>query len=154
MPKARWTHFSRGKHEDRTLTKHLTVYSFREIEKRSIKKAEEAAEQSGETILKNTLPVTPKDTGELRRSGRAEVKESKRGNVVAEVSFGNNTVDYAYYVHENLPNPPATKNYTTQGTGPYFLINGVNKSKQKLDRIFNAKMSQAIKNRRSSRRGR
>jgi len=145
MPKKGWTHFARGKHESRTLTKHLTVYGLEEDSKRYGKSAKRAARESGELILKNTLPFVPKKSGDLRATGRYEVKKSKRGRIVAEVSFGDPPdVDYAYYVHENKPNPPDTKDYTTPGTGPFFLKRGAEASKQKMDQIFAENMRKNV----------
>lgn len=49
-------------------------------------------------LLRETLPVTPKDTGRLRRSGKVHMmgkRETARGYVAFHAP-------YAVYVHENL----------------------------------------------------
>ena len=69
--------------------------------------------ESGDLVLKNTLPLTPVDTHALRNSGRSEVEDRAQVPRVV-VSFGGDYrvpptsnapsgyVDYAAKVHEDL----------------------------------------------------
>ena len=74
-------------------------------------------------VLKIANPITPKDTGALRKSGRviAPRKNSIR-NIVARVRWGGAKAPYAAYVHEM----PSTFNYTTPGTGPQYAARAAN----------------------------
>lgn len=78
-----------------------------------------AANQSAKKIaervfeLSDTVPpVVPVDTEKLRLSGRVEpVKEGYA------IVYGNNEVDYAAYVHDDL----RPRNYKRAGSGPKFV---------------------------------
>lgn len=76
----------------------------------------------GNRVLALAKERAPMDTGALRASGRI-VTEKGRDKWIMKVVFGGQSVEvgYAFYVEYNMPDPPAVKNYTTQGTGPLYL---------------------------------
>ncbi|AHX01187.1 hypothetical protein M316_0122 [Nitrincola phage 1M3-16] len=46
----------------------------------------------------------------------------KEGNgYVISIQYGNDKVDYAWFLHENLPSAYPDKNYTRNGTGSHYL---------------------------------
>jgi hypothetical protein len=80
--------------------------------------AEALTYEAGE-ILKIAEPITPKDTGALRKSGRVISPPKHAGhNIVARVRWGGAKAPYAAWVHEM----PETFNYTTPGTGPQYAM--------------------------------
>lgn len=59
--------------------------------------------KGGLFLLKKSLEIVPRDTGNLARTGRIRMAdESTKTRPVANVSYG---TDYAVYVHE-IPDPP------------------------------------------------
>lgn len=62
----------------------------------------QGAREEAEQILLKALPITPRETGALRRSGKV-IGPIKRNQHVQSVSitFGDEAVDYAVYVHED-----------------------------------------------------
>ena len=89
---------------------------------------EPAMDKFGQAVLRETLPITPMDTGALRASGKYE-QESK-GKTLREVivGFGDETTmnkgfNYAYWVHEDLYQRRATHptRWTAPGTGGKYL---------------------------------
>lgn len=88
--------------------------------KSSMKGAKEMAARLRELAVKTPLAVekalfeeagiemteakrrTPVDTGKLRASGLVHEPERKGRNISVELTFGNEEVDYAVPVHENL----------------------------------------------------
>ena len=80
-------------------------------------------EAAGKRVIELTEPITPMDTGDLRRTLRYNVG-LKDGQPTLFVTVGGMGVDYAFTVHEDLyPNAPYT-HWTTPGTGPKFLSRG------------------------------
>ena len=104
----------------------------------TIRQAEEAAVKALDDITQNVWmkadEYVPKDTEALRNSvdiEQARVVERNRraGNSLtrSRISYGNSEVDYAWFVHENKPNPPEVKNYTAgPTTGPKYLQKAIN----------------------------
>ena len=81
-----------------------------------------AAEDIAYQILEKADEYVPEDQGDLRDSGHVvRAKQTGSNQVTVEVVYGNERVDYAFAVHENLPNPPEVKNYTRPGSGPLYL---------------------------------
>lgn len=99
------------------------------------------AKEAGEIILKNTLPKVPMFTGALRDSGRVEAGMSVTGNVTVQVTFGNSEVDYAVFVHEDMPRD-VEKRYTTPGTGPKYLQLGAAESVDEVNEHVRRRMAQ------------
>ena len=138
MPKFGSVKFARGEEEAREATQHLLVHGFERIRDATEDQIWDAAELSAEYLHAVTNQFVPKKTGALRETGQTTVYKNKKGNIVFELSYGDpaSGVDYAMYVHENKPTPPAAKNYTTPGTGPYYLINGWNAAKDNIQDIW------------------
>jgi len=97
----------------------------REIDK-SVKDAmEDALKDIAQQIFEKSQEYAPMDEGHLRES--AKIHEIKwEGNVVkTSISYGNEKVNYAYFVHEDMPSAISPKKYTTDGTGPKYLQRAV-----------------------------
>ncbi len=56
----------------------------------------------GDFLLAKMMVRTPYEFGELRRSGVVHPTEIKGNQLEMVISFGNEKVDYAVYVHERL----------------------------------------------------
>ena len=82
----------------------------------------------GNIVVKNTIPLTPKDTNALRESVATETFETSN-TVGVTVSFGNDEVDYAQIVHNDME----PKNWTEPGTGPLYLSKGVQASTKEIE---------------------
>lgn len=117
----------------------LTNYQI--FTKKAKKRAVEAVREIGNTVVLNTLPITPKDTGALRESARVTVEKTSRGPRVF-VSFGGRDVkvtptknapkgfvDYAVIVHESVD-----KNFKVGQAK--FLDEGFRRSRDEIDRII------------------
>lgn len=144
MAKPRQTLFARGsakgRRTDAGAIQGLVVSNLQETMQRVARVNAEAAEEVGELILKNTLPKTPMDTGALRESGRVMLAKSRRGNPTVEVTFGSGSVDYAVFVHEDMPRG-IDKRYTTSGTGPKYLQQGAAESIDEIRSLLIRKLS-------------
>jgi hypothetical protein len=93
---------------------------------RITKGSREAMRWAAETILEQTMPLVPLDTGALRESGRVETSSGEgltRHRIGAAVKFGGGPgrVRYAVFVHET------NKNYRI-GQWKY-LQEGVNRAR-------------------------
>lgn len=92
-------------------------------------KLQKATRKAAEHLLKASLKITPKDTGNLRKSGK--VKSTKQGySPVVSVVF---SAPYAVYVHE-MPNRGT--NWTTPGTGSKFLEKAERTERQEIKKII------------------
>ena len=81
-----------------------------------------AAEDVATQILEKADENVPEDEGDLRDSGRVErARQIDKNTVEVEVVYGNERVNYAFFVEMNMPNPPEIKNYTRSGSGPFYL---------------------------------
>ncbi len=74
---------------------------------------------SGKNIALITTPMS-EGGGNLRNSGRVDRKDK-----TVIVSFGNEQVDYAGAQEAGHRGDVYFKHYTTPGTGPHFLKNGM-----------------------------
>jgi len=92
----------------------------------------------GQSIVNETIPVTPKEYGSLRSTIRAETDRDANkirmqvgvaGNYKGKESPNAPTgyVDYAIIMHEDLTYTPKTP-----GTGPKYLERTVNKLERQL----------------------
>lgn len=101
-----------GSGSSRQISSFITNYQV--FAKSARNRAQAALREIGSTILRNTIPITPLDTGALRESGRTVVERSDKGFRVF-VSFGGRDVkvtptknapegfvDYAIIVHESV----------------------------------------------------
>lgn len=90
------------------------------MRERADKICEMAVRDVAEQVLEQALEWVPRDTGALADSGRVEYVE-KRGNAwVTNIVFGDSSVNYAFFVENDIPTG-VVKNYTTPGTGAFFL---------------------------------
>ncbi len=87
-----------------------------------------AAKQSSRIIANQILqdsltlaPFVPEDTGALRSTGRVEAVQEGYAVVYGGSATDGTFVDYAGYVHDNLPSNVPDKHYTTPGSGPKFV---------------------------------
>jgi len=58
--------------------------------------------REAERIMGDAKGRTPVDTGALRASGHVRQPKIQKGQASVELGFGNSSVGYAIYVHENL----------------------------------------------------
>jgi hypothetical protein len=59
--------------------------------------------QEGEAIMRDALPITPIDLGNLRSSAHVDLpKTTGLGQYEVVLGFGGASAPYALYVHENL----------------------------------------------------
>lgn len=64
--------------------------------------AQEAAIEEANYELTLTKAEVPVDTGALYETGRVELVDNDAGEVTAAIAYGDETVDYALAVHEDL----------------------------------------------------
>lgn len=144
MAKPRQTLFARGVARGRRTTagaiQGLVVSNLRQKMNEAAQVNEQVAREAGELILKKALPLTPIKTGALRESGRVEVGESRAGNTTVEVTFGGGSVDYAVFVHEDMPRG-VEKTYTAAGTGPKYLQRGAAEALNEVERLIKQRLS-------------
>jgi len=116
-------------------------------------KAFDAMPDIGQLVLDNTLPITPRDTGALRNSGRFTVDRKPNKEAIVAISFGGRNyrvpptrnapkgyVDYAIIVHENLDNVAAFNQGEEQ-----FLLKGGNKSLKQAQNVLRNKLREVLK---------
>lgn len=76
--------------------------NFRAVIEGLTEAAGEVTEEVAESILNRSNELVPKKTGDLMKSGRIFTSESAEGNKRAGVSYGDDSVNYAVFVHEDL----------------------------------------------------
>ena len=76
--------------------------------------------QLGEEIMSDAKEVTPMDTGALVNTGKVDLPVIDGGSVLVTLGFGDESVNYALSVHENL-NPNVR--WKRPGSGPKYLEN-------------------------------
>jgi len=107
---------------------------------------EEALREIAKQIFEKSQEYAPMDEGHLRES--AKIHEIQwEGNVVkTSISYGNEKVNYAFFVHEDMPSAVSPKKYTTDGTGPKYLQRAVEEifTDENVRKVF----LKAIKNKR------
>lgn len=64
--------------------------------------AAEAAYKEADIILGMSEKIVPFQTGDLQSTGRVEEVADEAGMITAAVAYGNEKVDYAVIVHEDL----------------------------------------------------
>lgn len=86
-----------------------------------------AAKQSSKIIANQLLkdsqtvqPFVPEETGDLKSTGRVEAVQEGHAVVYGGPAASGKFVDYAGYVHDDLPGG-IEKKYTTPGSGPKFV---------------------------------
>ena len=125
--------------------------AFVEATKKDTKKI---MKKAADLILKKTIPYVPVDTGALRQSGTASIKENTKG-VEAQVAFGGyknpvtptrnaptGVVHYATVVHEDVEGWAVGK----YKSGQYkFLEVGAIEAKPAVDRLIKRELAAAAK---------
>lgn len=77
--------------------------------------------EAAKFLLKESNKLVPEEYGDLRRSGKV-VGDLRRRHPEVAVTYGDENVDYAIYVHEGLkPAPGATKKARWPGRMGKFL---------------------------------
>ena len=81
--------------------------------------------QRGEKIMAASKEVVPVLTGALMNTGQVTLPEEDGSGVISvTVGYGDESVGYALYVHEELSAPSGGPiQYTRPGSGPKFLEN-------------------------------
>jgi hypothetical protein len=78
--------------------------------------------QRGEKIMAASKEVVPVLTGALMNTGQVSLPADNGGVVEVTVGYGDESVGYAVYVHEELDAPSGGPiHYTRPGSGPKFL---------------------------------
>ena len=106
-----------------------TVKNLRRIADQSGEALAMALKRTGETLMAEAIPITPMDTGDLRRSGYVSQPKVVGGDVTIEVGFGGTAAKYALRVHEWTDPEP---NWSEPGTGPKYLERPFNAMRTKL----------------------
>jgi len=89
-----------------------------EVSSRAFSSADNVAKKVAQDVYDKSQQYVPLDTGELKESG--EIVQLKKGHY--EVVY---RAPHAFYVENNIPSPPENKNYTTPGTGPFYLTRAI-----------------------------
>lgn len=81
--------------------------------------------QFGEEIMADSKAVVPVDTGALIATGKVTLPvEDGSGVIEVTAGYGDESTDYALYVHEELQAPSGGPiKYTRPGSGPKYLEN-------------------------------
>lgn len=92
------------------------------ITNRTIEAMLVAAKNVALIIFEKADARVPEDDGDLRDSGRiTEARQVGRNSVEIEIAYGNEIANYAFFVHEDYPNPGSPKVYTRPGSWPGYL---------------------------------
>lgn len=97
--------------------------SFENLKDASAEAISKALVEDANTLVNMATPITPKDTGRLRKSVRiiAPPKTAKK-RIIARIRWGGAKAPYAAWVHEM----PDSVNWTTPGTGPKYAERAAN----------------------------
>ena len=97
-------------------------------------------------VRKETLPITPEKSGDLRHDMRLPRSIVKATPNRLRGTFGPNlqTIPYALFVHENRGRT-RYKNPTTLGTLPQFLDRGQRRATRKVNSFFNKALKDIAK---------
>ena len=85
----------------------ITTYALKELAEMILAKADEFIPEG--------------ETSKLRQSGKIGDVKIIRDKMSITISYGDEEVDYAFFVHENMPSSAPAKEYTRQGTGSHYL---------------------------------
>jgi len=103
------------------MTKKIKPSEFAAIIKRDVYRYREAAVAAlfdeATRIINKSIPVTPFDTGDLRRSAFVSRPKFEGNAVEVELGYGGFASKYALAVHEM----PKSTNWSEPGTGPKYL---------------------------------
>lgn len=81
---------------------------------------EMALEDLAEQVLDRSLTYVPYDEGDLYESGRMTDVVKTNGTWKVKVMYGTDEVNYAFFVHEDMPRGMG-REYSPAGTGPKYL---------------------------------
>ncbi len=78
--------------------------------------------QFGEEIMAESKAIVPVDTGALMNTGKVTLPVEKGDVIEVTAGYGDESTDYALYVHEELQAPSGGPiKYTRPGSGPKYL---------------------------------
>ena len=81
---------------------------------------EMAVRDVAEQVLTRALDYVPRKTGDLARTGRVEYVRKEGRAWVANIAFGDEEINYAFFVENDIPTG-VEKTYTKEGTGAFYL---------------------------------
>jgi hypothetical protein len=91
---------------------------------------EQAYELSQKYVPASTGPnrkyALPPDAGALKRSGAWEKARRDGRKFISRLTYGDDVVDYAWFVEMDMPSTDGDKNYSSDGTGAYYLSRSLN----------------------------
>ena len=103
------------------MTKQIKPGEFADVVKRDVERYRQAAIAAlfdeATRIINKSIPVTPLDTGDLRRSAFVSRPKFEGNTVEVELGYGGFASQYALIVHEM----PESNNFQEPGTGPKYL---------------------------------
>jgi hypothetical protein len=80
--------------------------------------------QFAEEVMTDSKEVVPVLTGALMNTGKVFPPVEDDSSITVELGYGDESVDYALYVHEELQSPKGHPiNWTRSGSGPKYLQN-------------------------------
>lgn len=80
--------------------------------------------QFAEEVMTDSKQIVPVLTGALLNTGKVLPPVEDSTSITVEFGYGDESVDYALYVHEELQSPKGNPiNYTRPGSGPKYLQN-------------------------------
>lgn len=81
---------------------------------------ERAIRDVAQQVLDQADQYVPELDGDLRATGRVDVVEKRGKTWYAEVVYGDSEINYAFFVHEDIPSG-VEKTYSRPGSGPFYL---------------------------------
>ena len=96
--------------------------------------------QFAEEVMTDSKEVVPVLTGALMNTGKVFLPVEDATSITVDLGYGDESVDYALIVHEELQSPKGNPiNWTRPGSGPKYLQNPFDaKSDQFAPRIAKA----------------
>jgi hypothetical protein len=96
----------------------------------------------GEEIMADSKEVVPVDTGAMMNTGKVALPTENGDLIEVTLGYGDESVGYALYVHEELQAPSGGPiKYTRPGSGPKFLSNpAISKAPELPGRVKDALM--------------
>lgn len=96
--------------------------------------------QFAEEVMTDSKEVVPVKTGALMNTGKVFPPVEDATSITVDLGYGDESVDYALIVHEELQSPKGNPiNWTRPGSGPKYLQNPFDaKSDQLAPRIAKA----------------
>ena len=104
---------------------------------------ERALFKAGNELKNRAIPLTPKDTGALRRSLNVGFPKLRGGTITVEVGADGRSAPYALAVHERT----GAINYQEPGTGAKYLERPFNSMQREIGEMMANEIETAIKRR-------